>query len=59
MIEFSTRPVKSENKTANATLGFGYSGSARNTAETFARIGGNRARLFSMVGNDTLGTIMK
>ena len=58
-VEFTTTPTKSENNTANATLGFGFSGAARNAATTFAKLGDETAKLFTIIGNDSLGDVMK
>ena len=58
-VEFTTKPTKSENNTANATLGFGFSGAARTAAVTFAKLGNETAKLFTIVGNDSLGDVIK
>ncbi|CAL6041937.1 pfkB_family carbohydrate kinase protein [Hexamita inflata] len=59
VVDFSTKPVASENKSANATLGFGFTGPARNAAEVFANLGDEKAKLFTLLGDDSLGGVMK
>lgn len=58
-MEFTSKPIKSENNTANGTLNFAFGGPARNAAETVAKITDEKVKLFSMVGDDALGSAMK
>eukprot|EP00703_Trepomonas_sp_PC1_P002627 JAP93979.1 pfkB family carbohydrate kinase protein [Trepomonas sp. PC1] len=59
LLEFKTRPVKQgQNSNSNASLEFMYGGPAKNVAEVFGRLGG-KSKLYTMVGEDTLGSTMK